>query len=203
MKRLAALLVSGLLLAGCATEPAKTAADDPTFACLYALQEQQKYQHLYTKIAKSADAATIEQLASKELASEEEKVMLSNWAQDRRICHQEGRDYRAAYAPPGYVAVFDNLQSGLISLTAKLYAGEITYGQFNQARVRLASETNRDMDRVQQAHMQALQQQAQINMIGQQQIMESTRRAFLPVPMQPSTSCTSRAIGGTVYTDCR
>lgn len=202
MKTTVVLLLSALL-AGCATEPPRTAADDPTFACLRGLQEQQKYQHLYTKIAKSAEAATLEQLASKEVATEEEKVMLSSWAQDRRICHQEGQGYRAAYAPPGYVTVFDNLQMGLISLTARLYAGEITFGQFNQARINLAAETDRGMDRVRQEQMQALDRQAQINLIGQQQIIESMRRAFVPVPMQPSTSCTSRSIGGTVYTDCR
>lgn len=197
---------AAMLLAGCAhtNTSGPTAADDPSLACFEERLGQTKYARLYTKIAPNPWAATLDQLASKERVSEDEKPVISAWAADRTACTQAGQDYRDAYAPPGYNAAFNGFQSALIGLTARLYSGELTYGQFNQERMRLADQQNKDMDQLMRAHLEAANRPNQIDPVRQQMMVDQMRRAFTPGPrISPSINCISQTHYGTTYTDCR
>lgn len=192
------------LLAGCAThEPVSgpTAADDPSMACFGNLLRDVRFEGLYKKIPRDAKSATLPQLSSTEKPDENGKKDLEEWVSFRLHCLKSGADYRAAYAPPGYDATFSWLQIEIANAAAKLYAGEITYGQFNQKRSALAAETDAKMSIVMENHKNALDQQAARQ-------SDNYYRALMLQRMnnplrQPSTSCTTQMIGNMATTTCR
>lgn len=198
-----ALPICLLILAGCASQKPMTAADDPSLQCLLSMREAPQYQPLYQKIGKGSEAS-IEQLANKDLASDVEKGLIASWASDRAACVDAGREFRSAYAPPGYSMVFQHQQAALIRLAARLYAAEISFGQFNQERQKISAESELAMDRLRRERMAEIDRQNQNDLLNQQLMVDQMRRAFRPIPgAGTGMNCTSRNIGGTIYTDCR
>lgn len=204
---LTASLLAGIGLTGCANMDevaGPTAADDPSNLCFEQMLRDQRFNALYTKTPRLAQEATLEQLASKEVPDEQGKKDLAEWVSFRLHCLKSGANFRAEYAPPGFDAVVTWLQVEVANAAAKLYAGEITYGQFARRRLELVPEYEARMSAVMSRHQAAVNQQNQIDPVRQQLMVDQLRRAFMPSPsMGTGINCTSRNIGGTVYTDCR
>ncbi len=144
---LATIASAAFWLAGCATQallaPVSTAQlfnDDPTSQCMRTVNTDPRLALLTAKLGslKEAGEATVPMLANTALPSPEEKTALEYWGSERQRCLGLGKVYRANIFPASLVATFEAGQKNLIFLTARLYAGEITYGQFNTQRQELA-----------------------------------------------------------------
>lgn len=201
-----------LALTACqATAPQqKTAADDPSNVCFQTIEHNPSVQILKPHLGSIAnsDAATLEMRASTAVPNEEEKAALRSWADLRKTCLDVGRDFRNQYAPLWYVALIDETQARFIINLSKLYAGQVTFGQFVNERTAIAADT-----RAKQAAARANDQRAnqQAAAARQAQSAAELNNALIllqqsqprPAPIAPQVSCQSRNVGGTVYTDCR
>lgn len=187
----AAILAAALVVTACAPmrQLGPSAMDDPTLACLGRLFASDRLHILNSHVGDVArvNSASIEQLASNSTPTAAEKEAISFWGSERMKCLDEGRSFRAQYAPPGYTVVVEGVQMELAYLAAKLYAGNITYGQFNIERNRLAANAEAQIDQV-QANSTAPQHDATGDML--RNIGEALR------PKTTTTTCNS--VFGTV-----
>lgn len=205
-------------LAGCnATMPQQAkrpaASDDPSNACFNGLASDSRLRVLVPRIGaiNRADQASIDMMASKESPSEQERLALKIWTVARQTCVEMGADFRKAYAPPQYQGIIEAYNAPLMMAIAKLYAGDINYGQFIAERQRLAAESQARWNGARQSERQdsVAAQQAQAAMRAQSAAELNNAmmlmQAAQPRPASPSapTNCTSRMIGNTVNTDCR
>lgn len=208
------------LLAGCVTQPQQqtrrpSSEDDPSARCFTTLSTEAKFAPLSAKIGSIGvpDKAGIEQMASKERVTEEDKPLLSAWAAARQACAEQGRGFRAQYAPPGWVPTYDSLQSGVLVAIANLYGGNITYGEFITERLRVSEiakaqfsdASNRDMSaRQQQAQIDSQRADAAMGMLmqqqQQQQQLQQQRQQALQQQMQNNRTIntTCNTFGGVV-----
>jgi hypothetical protein len=208
-----------------ASAHAQTSADDPTIQCLGALATHPDVAPLADKLGSltAANKQTIAQLADSSKPTESEKAMISAWGTQRMACMEQGTRFRAQYAPPGMGAAFEDNQRRIISLLAKLYSGELTYGQFNQARnessayffaqvrqisQQLDSQQRAERDRLdaqRQYEAQRQQAEAQAQFQSGLQLLQMARPQPMQMPnlLQPSVNCISRPLPGNgVRTTC-
>lgn len=147
MKKLLLIAALALTTAGCVTpgqQVRRGPNDDPSRACFDALAYDKRFVPLREKIAINLPAhqPTIEMLADKSGPTSDEKQLLGEWAAARDGCLSQGAGFRAAYAPPTYAAWMSNNVTTVKMLVARLYVGEISYGEFNRLRAE-ASEASR------------------------------------------------------------
>lgn len=207
---LALPLAIGLVACQATAPQRKTAADDPSNPCFQSIEHNPSVQILKPRIGSlvNADAATLEMRASNAVPTEEEKAALRSWAELRKTCLDVGREFRAQYAPSWYTALIDESQAKFIVNMSKLYAGQSTYGQFVNERTALVAETrarqasaNENAKRADQQAAAARQAQSAAEMNNALMLMQMSQPR--PAPLMPPVSCSSRNVGGTVYTDCR
>ena len=121
---------------GCATAP-------PSTDCYSALARRQDLQPLREKVALHVVGETsFTMLANTALASDGERPLIAGWVEGREACfsidiQQVGaaaRDYGDLY----------QASANIFRLAAlDLYAGKITFGEFNKQRLQLNQETQR------------------------------------------------------------
>lgn len=205
--RLSLALCAGSLV-GCVT-PGKqaykpTAADDPSNACFAGLMVDARFDVLRPKMAinvKPADLS-LEMMADKSYPSEEERRALSVWKIARDSCMAQGESFRQAYAPPAYRATVTSNVTRVHDLAAKLYAGEMSYGEFNRARAGNAAASQEQMANISQQEREANAREedrrrvaaglAMQNMQNQQLILQQQqqqRQQMLQQNMPRSTNC--------------
>jgi hypothetical protein len=207
------LAIAVLAAAAAAHAQRPTGADDPTIHCLRSLSERAELAPLAAKIGdlNNAHRQTLPQLADPSKPTEDEKALISLWGTERMTCLDRGRQFRAQYAPPAFAQAFEGGQQRFITLLARLYSGELTYGQFNQARnesatqmaaqFQQAAQGLNDLARAEQAQRQA---EAQAQFQSGLQLLQMARPQPVPMPnlMQPSVNCISRPTLGGVQTTC-
>jgi hypothetical protein len=193
--RLVCLLALAAAISGCVTTqpPGPSAENDPSRSCLQRLSQQADIAPLAKKIGSlwSANETTIQQLADTARPDEAEKAMLAYWGSERMECLARGRPFRQQWAPPGYSEVYESAQMNIVHLIARLYSGEITFGQFNVARNENSANSNARLERLRDRDMAqaaAARQQAD-NAALQMMLLQERQR-----PLQ--TSC--YRIGSTV-----
>jgi hypothetical protein len=202
-------LLLPLILAGCAAQGTKqqarpTAEDDPTAHCYDRLEAAHPaLAPLAAKVGSlvASDKSTFEMLASQEKASEADKPLLSQWAAARQECLQSGRAFRAQYAPPGWADAIEAGQSAAMVLIARLYAGEITYGEFNRSRREAAARALEQLRAVNERDT-AARQQVQQDAAADALLIQQMLRPTIMSPRAPVT-CNSYSIGGRVSTTCQ
>lgn len=142
------LLIALVPLAGCVTpgpqQVKRGPNDDPSRACFDALAYDKRFVPLRDRIAINLPASqpTIQMLADKSSPTPDEKLALGEWAAARDGCLAQGAAFRAAYAPPTYTTWMSSNVTTVKLLVARLYAGEISYGEFNRQRAE-ASESSK------------------------------------------------------------
>jgi len=102
----------------------------------------------------------------------------------------------------------EDQNSGFVGLLARLYAGQINYGQFVTGRIALAEQTRARSNalREQTARLDA---QAREQRVARSNAELSNALMLLqlsqpqPAPLQPWVNCTSRNLNGVVHTNCR
>lgn len=116
--------------------------DDPSARCFDALDLEAELQPLRGKVGSLSrpTSAGIDVLTDRARASEAERPMIREWAKLRQNCFDRGTEYRARSAPPGYQEQMTNANTLLTALIARLYLGELSYGEFAAERARLAAD---------------------------------------------------------------
>lgn len=132
-------------LSGCVTpgghargpSPAEIMANDPTTACMKRLTEDPYIlKHLSEKTGIGRPGQpTLQMLADKSRVTAEEKEALSTYSSARDQCLASGSSYRRANMPSNVVFDLESSGQRVTLLLAKLYAGEMTYGEYNSARL--------------------------------------------------------------------
>jgi len=207
------VLLSLLLVTGCQTMQGTASAPqprpvNPSAACYGTFDTNPRFAVLLPHLGSLSryDRATVEMMASKDLPTPEEKEALRQWGFARQLCAQSGEKFMAA-APQWAQNVVANGNAGLLLAIAKLYGGDINYGQFIAERARLNQEARASAEAAQR-------QDAQQNTAAQRLVEERRRnvqaetdRALLMLqPTQPvpraSINCTSQQLGNTIQTNC-
>lgn len=110
-------------------------AGDPSIDCFAELSNAQEYSWLSTKMSLlNAKQQTFQMLVDESRPSEDEKPLILSWATAREKCMQLGEEWRAANLPPPAQALIRNNFNDAMTLTADLYSGKITYGQYAKER---------------------------------------------------------------------
>jgi hypothetical protein len=219
MKPLIALVV--LALVGCEAtmpqQPAKTTADDPSRKCFASLGDDPQLAVLHSKVGKPNDitSTTLDMLSSKERVAEgPEKKAVQYWAFTRNACVDAGKRFREIYQPVMYTGLVESQNEAFVVLLSKLYSGEYTYGEFNVARKQIAAKFADAYRAAQVQEQQAIRSNQQARAAQQAQesadftnamiLLQAAQPRPAPAPIiQPSISCTSQNLSGTVYTNCR
>ncbi len=193
-----------------------TAADDPSMGCFAEIAYDKRFVPLREKIAINlrAEKPTLEMMSDPSTPTPEEKALLGVWKIARDTCMDRGASFRAQYAPPEYRSNLSMGAAAVDVLTARLYSGEITYGQFNrdraanavqgQARGAAIEQREREANAVAAAQEEDRRRQAVGNALQNmqtQQLIQQQQRAY-QMPIQRQTTCNSRRIGNQVETVC-
>lgn len=155
---LSLMLTSGNVLAG-----------DPALTCIDDIQNNQNLQILQGKILLSGHTGelTLAMLLNSNIPTKEEQEALSLWVSERDKCMRLGEVWREKNLYPAQITIFNGFETDLLTLTADLYAGKITYGDFAKARASKYTEAERNWASVKQ---QISQQQQQLNQQQQEEI---------------------------------
>ena len=211
------IFMSVLALVGCTGLRGPTAeammGSDPTMTCFRRMNADPEARRvLHDKVGVGIDGPpTIQMLADKTTPTEEERQALVSFTSVRQSCIAEGTSYRRANMPPEVWMQIEGLGEQTTLLFARLYASDITYGDYNRihmeqtrnAMIRLANSDRQraqaqasDDERRGQAFLQGLQaaqqQQYQQQMLRQQQIQMNRPVTTDCSRFGNSVTCTSR-----------
>ena len=194
------------------------AQDDPTSVCFKAAYNDPHVKILESHVGPLSDPrqATLAMLASKDTPTKQEQDALELWVAIRKTCTHQGSAFRTRISPQ-FESLVEDTQQRLISLTSQLYAGDITYGQFNNQRIQIATDAKQAIStlstqlRAAQENQAALQRQQQAQTEADRRAMALQFLANRPqpaplqfTPIQPThqTFCNSVMGGSTVQTVC-
>jgi len=126
-------LVAALAFAG--TSAAVCAADDPSIACFATIADNSAVAPLQGKVVLKLGAhPDLAMLANEHRPTKSEKVAIAAWVAEGERCYDLGHDFRASSYHPVIGALIDESMHSLEALVAKLYAGKLTYAEFNEQR---------------------------------------------------------------------
>lgn len=218
MKNRVFFLIAVATLAGCQAtapqQPKQTAADDPSSSCFVAIGYNTQLRVIEPKIGalNNIKTLTLEQLARSDTATPEDKPLLSLWASERNRCVEAGVEFRRQHQPSMYVGIIERQNEEFTILLSKLYAGQITYGQFNTQRKELAVQSAERWAKARTSEQQthAANQQA-LTADRARSAAEFSNALMLMQAAQPrptqappfSAHCQSRNVSGTIYTNCQ
>jgi hypothetical protein len=145
-------LLAVLAISACANQaplPQAARPPNPELACVEAVARRADLAPIAGKIwlggALSQPAAFFA-LADK--ASESDKLVIAAWVNLRRECSRQGQAWVQQYAPPEFAALVSKSNSAYLSLTADLYAGKISYGDYAKARAKLFRDGEREAEAI-------------------------------------------------------
>lgn len=148
-------------MAGCSSNgpaPAqRTAADDPTAACLSALDGNTSVAVLKTRVGSIAQAEAASQAlrSSTELPTADEKKAIQSWVGLRKECVNAGAEFRLKNAPPAYADIVEEENSRFTVLLSRLYTGQTGYGEFLNERIALDTEMKSRRNNAREQHQRA------------------------------------------------
>jgi hypothetical protein len=121
-------------------------ANDPTEHCIKRMRED---PYLRQSLAKTGfgqnTPPSIEMLSDKSRPNDAEKEALRIYSATRSQCIALGVAYRRANIPSNVALAFDRGSDRGTVLISKLYAGDITYGEFNTGRMEIQSQIRLDV----------------------------------------------------------
>ena len=128
-------LLLPLLLAPAAHARAEEAPQDPSVACLKALQQKPEYQMLRGLVDVSGTKTpTPQMLANQRAPNERERAAVAALIGDSEACWRQGESWRAEHWPPEVAALFAQYAGIAKRLLSDLAAGAISYGDFAQTK---------------------------------------------------------------------
>jgi len=110
-------------------------AQDPTSACLAQLAGDVSLRALAQKTPLAGiKTVTLAMLADASKPDAADKLLLDAWSQRLKACYAQGQAFREHIVTPASKAILDAQQHAAEALLARLYGGELSYGEFNRAR---------------------------------------------------------------------
>lgn len=198
--------VAALTLAGCNATLPPAPQTDPTPACLRGLQTEARFSTIADKVFIGNSPPSASLLANTSKPTSEESTVISRYVVARATCLDMGRGVRSGQWAPDAVAELNASMQAVELELNKLAAGQVTYAQSAETRFKIGTDTIRQLTALEQRHRSAVDAQRNAANAGLAQgLMMMNSAQPKPVPMQPPASftCTSRNVGGTIYTDCR
>jgi hypothetical protein len=168
-------LVAALTFAG--TSATAWTADDPSIACFATIADNSAVAPLQGKVAlKIGTHPDLAMLANDHRPNKAEKVAIAAWVAEGERCYDLGHDFRATGYRPVIAALIDESMHALEALVAKLYAGKLTYAEFNEQRQAMDdSYRERVASTIQTLQSESSRDQA--NKQAQQASVEAQRQA--------------------------
>lgn len=206
------LLIALLPLAGCVTapqsrgpSPQEITANDPSTACMREASRDARLAVLLPKIGslQNAGQAPISMMTSKELPTRDEKEALEVWGGSRQTCLQTGASYRAKNMPVPVAMAMEAGQERLILLTARLWAGDINYGQFNQERISIRDGVRSNYAAFDKGQAQARAQDEERRDAASRDFQDAMYRQQLILQQQQMQNQQIYQQNRPVSTDCR
>jgi len=122
-----------------AQQPVFTSAEvESGAACYLGLNYDPRLAALRSKVgyiqSQKNDRPTLEMLADRTKATREEQALISYWAKARQQCDDIRVRYIQPRVSPEMFLLNRKIMNSAYALYAKLYAGDVTYGEFNQVR---------------------------------------------------------------------
>jgi len=114
---------------------------NPALTCIQQIAVGTDFDAIKSKLALGTAAEeSFEMLTNNDKPTEEEKTQIAKWIGRRLECDRESAAWLRQYAPPEIAAINSNAATSFFSLTADLYNGKLTYGEYAHARARVVSE---------------------------------------------------------------
>ncbi|MEK6770893.1 MAG: hypothetical protein AABY62_04535 [Pseudomonadota bacterium] len=156
MKAIALVLL--IVIAGCQTSQAAVPPDpvpDPGWECLENLPLRglkaesclwcftSEFSIIAEKLALvSPNQQTFGMLSNASKPNAAEKMAIAGWAKARQECYGMTIEWRKQYnLPPTLMAIQDAEHSSFLNLTADLYNGKLTYGEYAKARANIRAQS--------------------------------------------------------------
>lgn len=196
-------------LVGCANKPTLTAAqitqNDPTVACFARINNDPQFEKTIAGPLglKDMGPPSIELLANKDKPNEAQRSAISAYGAARMNCMEAGSAYRQANMPPVIASLMDEGRQNVNMLLAKLYRGDLTFGEFHEARVengnrvrermrvddRYRAEAQANAQARSNAALGAALQNYQTQQVQQQQLLNQQLQQQIRPPTTTTTNC--------------
>lgn len=195
------VIIAVLVISGCKTvdQPRIAFRSNPFADCLAEIAVDPYYAELKEKIVIAPRSPSVEMLSNREKPTQEEKALILRWANARDRCFSSNTTTMKANTSEEHFEVMYDTFSRSKMLIAKLYSGEITYGDLAQAREALNQserQAHRAINAVEESKRQVVADQQRQILLMQWQALQ-TKPAPAPAP-QPYMIPTSP----TVTTNC-
>jgi hypothetical protein len=152
------------------------AAEDPSIACFGAISSNPAFEPLRGKVVLQLGGhPDLSMLANGHRPNKPEKEAIAAWVAEGERCYDLGHDYRASAYPPVISALIDESMHALEALVAKLYAGKLTYAEFNEKRQQ-ADDTYREKTAAARQAIQSERARDESREQAQQASIEAQRR---------------------------
>lgn len=181
-------------LSGCAQMAAQQhaqqsqAAHERAVSICQAVYDSEAYTPLRGQVPNNALHPTVAQLGDSRKATPEQAVVIRRIDEISKPCLDSIGAYLNAYAPAA-APYHLTMQTDMRALWARLMNGELTFGQFNQARAGVAADA---MEKAQYAESQRISQQQKLSLqqqqlhLQQQQYWNSLRQQ---IPQSSTVNC--------------
>lgn len=199
MKAIAIVLL--IVLAGCqTTQPAQVSIPpDPGRACVNDLAHRPEFSIIADKLALvDPSLQTFGMLSNTSKPNAAEKMTIAEWVKARQECIAMRREWRSQVNMPLILtAVQDASFSSFLNLTADLYNGKLTYGEYAKARANNAAQGDRQWAeamqylREQEAAADAQRRNLAMQYLLNQQRATPTYTPVVPyqIPIPKTTNC--------------
>ena len=122
-----------------------TVPPNPTIGCINALLSQADFAPISSKIYLGfGKDQPFAMTTNTDKPTDEEKKAIASWMSARQECFNSGNPWRQQYLPPEINAIGNRVWSSFLLLTADLYNGKITYGDYAKQRSQIIVEEEQD-----------------------------------------------------------
>ncbi|MHB8562672.1 MAG: hypothetical protein ACYDDA_01775 [Acidiferrobacteraceae bacterium] len=198
MKRVIILVVT-MVLAGCQTTR-PVVPPDPGIACAKALETNPEFSIIAGKVALvDPRQQTFSMLINTSKPDQVEKVAIAKWITDKQACYALTQRWRAQYNFPSTLSAIDDANnSKFLNLSANLYNGKLTYGQYAKARAKVFAEVSQQWaEEVQHLRdMQAAAEAQRRRMTAMFLLTQHPYQVQLPQPAEIPTTTTNCFVVG-------
>jgi hypothetical protein len=124
----------------------------PELACYRDLGLRPEYQALKGGFRpRSEDDRSFALYANQNRPTEQEKRLIALYIEEQERCRAAAKHWREANSHPAIRDLVDKSFNDYLALAARLYRGDITYGEFHQAIDSGERQTQSELDRVHRA----------------------------------------------------
>lgn len=195
MKAVAVVLL--IVLVWCQTS--QSAEPPPAVTCFTDLADRPEFQLLAGKLALVITGQqTFVMLSDTSKPNVKEKTVIAKWVKAQQDCFVMFVDWRKQYnLTPALVALSDAEHSSFLNLTADLYNGKLTYGEYAKARADIRAQTQQQWAKVVQ-HLREQEAAAdeQRRNLAMQYLLNQPLPTYtpivpyqMPIPRTTTTNC--------------